>query len=59
MIGVVAGLNALLVATEFVVEGPIPLVSNLFRVGIFTRCVSTKSNPSAVRVKSELSARVI
>lgn len=40
-------------------ENPAPLVSILFRIGNFTRCNSTKSTPSAVSAKSELSARVM
>jgi len=39
--------------------GPAPLVSSLLRFGIFARCSSTKSTPSAVRVSAELSARVM
>ena len=42
-----------------VANGPEPVVSNLFRIGIFTRCDSTKSTPSAVSIKSELSDRVM
>jgi len=39
-------------------EDPVPLVSNLFRTGISTRCDSTKSTPSTVSLKSPLSALV-
>src|SRR5579864_2514796 len=59
MIGVEGGVKTLFAAAASAAEGPVPVVSNLFRTGIFTRCDSTKSTPSAVSVKSELSARVI
>ena len=59
MIGVGEGVKTLFAAAPFVVDAPAPVVSNLFRIGIFTRCDSTKSTPSAVSVKSELSARVM
>ncbi len=59
MIGVREGFKTLLAATSSIVEGPVPLVSNLFRTGTFARFDSTKSTPSPVRVKSELSAWVM
>src|ERR1017187_10727406 len=59
MIGAWGEVEAFLASTPPVAKGPAPLVSNLFRVGIFARCVSTKSTPSAVSVKAELSARVM
>src|SRR5919201_2834604 len=51
--------NAWVVTAPPVVEDPLLSVSNLSRTGICTRWVSTKSTPSAVSVKSELSARVM
>jgi len=52
-------INDLVVATSSAVKGSVPFVSNLFRIGIFTRCDSTKSTPSMVSLKSALSARVM
>ena len=49
-------IKGLLAAIPSVVEGPVRSLSNLFRSGIFSRFDSTKSTPSAVIVKSELSA---
>ena len=59
MIGVGGGVKILFAAVPSALDGPVPVVSNLFRTGIFTRCDSTKSTPSAVSVKSELSDRVM
>ena len=56
--GECGGVKVLFAAVPSAVEG-VPVVSNRFRIGIFTRCDSTKSTPSAVSVKSELSARVM
>jgi len=59
MTGFLGGVDTLLTVTESLLEGPVLVVNNLFRTGVLPRCVSTKSTPSAVSVKAELSARVM
>ena len=53
------GFKALFLAASSALGDTEPSVNSLFRIGTCPRLASTKSTPSAVRVKSELSAWVM